>query len=108
MEFLTRPITSDRREEKGQSIYKSAKILMFIGLCGLAFMLLICIICLAMGGDFVDPITFSIRDGDFAWAYLFVGIAYLAILLGIVSVPMYFSGLNIYALGRIAHNTEKE
>ena len=107
MEFLTRPITSEKLEEKGQSIYKTSKIFMFIGLCGLAFMLLICIICLAMGGDFVDPITFSIYDDDFAWVYFFVVIAYLAILLGIASVPMYFSGLNIYALGRIAHNTEK-
>ena len=82
--------------------------MMFIGVCGVGLMLLICIICLAMGGDFVDPVIFSIRKSKYAWAYLFVGIAYLAILLGIAGVPMYFGGLNIYALGRIAHNTEKQ
>lgn len=107
MDFLTRPITAEKLEEKGQSIYKLSKILLFVGVCGFAFLMFICLICVSLGGDFIDPIVFSIYY-SYAWAYLFVVIADLAILLGIAAIPMYFSGLNIYALGRIAHNTEEK
>ena len=107
MEFLNRPITSERLESKGQSIYKAAKKGIFIGLCGIVFLLLICVICVAMGGDFADPIIFKI-DKDFTWAYLFVAIADLSILTGLFSIPTYFFGLIIFALGRISTNTEKK
>jgi hypothetical protein len=104
---LLAPITSEKLEEKGQKIYKFAKLGMFAGACSIALAVLIGLISLAVGGDFIEPFIFEIDD-EFAFAYPFVILDYIALLWGIVSVPMYFAGLNIFALGRIAHNTEKE
>ena len=100
-------LTPDKVEERGQRIYKCSKIGMFIGACGILLLLIICLSCLANDGDFLDPIIFDLRS-RYAWAYVFVAIADIAIFIGIASIPMYFIGLSIYALGRIARNTEKE
>jgi hypothetical protein len=106
MEFLTSPITSEKLEQKGQNIYKFAKLGMFLGVCAIALAFIIGILSISLGGEFISPFIFDI-DEEYAFAYLFVVVDYLALLLGIASVPMYFAGLNIFALGRIAHNTEK-
>ena len=109
MEFLTRPITSERLEEKGQSLYKLGKLFMFFGTIGFALLLLSVLIALAMGGTWLVSklFTFSFY-GDYALLYYIIPVGYIGILLGILGVPMYLNGLNVFALGRIAHNTEKE
>ena len=106
MGFLTRPITSEKVEQKGQNIYKLSKLGMFVGVCAIVLAIIIGIISIATGADFVSPFIFDIDD-DYAFAYPFVVLDYLALLWGLASIPMYFQGLNIFALGRIAHNTEK-
>ena len=107
--LLTRPITSEKLEDKGQSFYKLGKIFCFCGLCGFALLLLSVLITLIVGGGdwVVDLLIFDIDD-DFAFMYAIIPVAYLGVCLGLIGIPLYFSGLNIFALGRIAHNTEKE
>lgn len=80
---------------------------MFIGVCGIGLLLLVGIICVAMGGDFIDPMIFKLKS-RYAFAYIFVVLSYLGIIAGISGISIYFHGLNLFALGRIAHNTEKE
>jgi hypothetical protein len=108
MSFLTRPITSDRLEAKGQSLYKTGKIFTFIGICGFSLFALILIIAALLYGSsgILYVLSFDLYDFEFVIPLLII--SYISILLGIIGVPMYFSGLNIFALGRIAHNTEKE
>ena len=106
MEFLTRPITSKKLEQKGQSISILSKFGMFAGVCAIALMVIIGLISVATGADFFSPFIFDIHR-SYAFAYPFVIMDYLALVWGLASVPMYFAGLNIFALGRIAHNTEK-
>ena len=108
MEFLTRPITAERLEKKGQSLYKSGKILIFCGLCGLGLIILsILLTGILVGFDEVEYLlTFQISD-EYAFMYIIMPLSYLGFLLGLIGVPMYFNGLNIFALGKIANNTEK-
>ena len=106
MEFLTSPITSKKLEQKGQSIYKISKLGMFAGVCAIVLTIIIGVLSIELGASFISPFIFDVAD-DYAFAYLFVVIDYLALLWGLVSIPMHFVGLNIFALGRIAHNTEK-
>ena len=100
-------MTSEKLEKKGQSLYIFSKIGMFCGLCAIALTILIGLIALATGADFIEPFIFEI-DEEFAFAYFFVIIDYLAVLYGLVGLPIYFYSLNIFALGKVAHNTEKE
>ena len=106
MKFLTQPITSERLEQKGQNIYKFAKLGMFAGICSIALALIIGLISISLDGTFIMPFIFCVAD-EYSFAYFFVVVDYLSLLWGIASIPMYFAGLNIFALGRIAHNTEK-
>ena len=108
MEFLTRPITSERLEEKGQSLYKLGKKFIFMGVCGFAVLLLSMLIALAMYGSegLINLIILNLRG--FELMYVIVPVAYIGVCLGLIGVPMYFNGLNVFALGRIARNTEKE
>ena len=109
MEFLTRPITSERLEEKGQSLYKLGKIFSFVGVIGFAVLLLSVLITLIFFGGSGVAYLLSFEVGsEFAIMYLILPLSYIGILLGIIGIPMYFNGLSIFALGRIAHNTEKE
>jgi hypothetical protein len=109
MDFLNTPITSDRLEAKGQALYLRGKRFMFIGACGFALLVLISIVAVLLEG--VDGVaylfTFDV-DEDYMFAILLMLASYIGIILGFIGIPMYFSGLNIFALGRIAHNTEKE
>ena len=78
---LFAPMTSEKLESKGQNLYILSKIFMFIGLCGIVLALLIGVIAIALDGEFISPFIFDIHD-DFAFAYFFVAIDYLAVLLG--------------------------
>ena len=107
MDFLFSPLTPEKIENKGQKLYCIAKIGMIVGLLAIALTLVIGLLTLAFDGDsFIDAFIFDIDD-DYAFAYLFVVIAYLGLAYGSISVPMYFYSLNLYSLGKIAKNTEK-
>ena len=109
MDFFTRTITSKKVEEKGQSIYKLGKIFMFIGVIGFALVVLSLLIAMMVVGadDAFELLIFDIAD-RFAFMYPIMIISYLGILLGLIGVGLYFCGINLFALGRIVNNTEKE
>lgn len=109
MEFLTRPITSDRLEKKGQSLYKWGKILSFCGLCGFVLLALSILITLIIGGGswVVGLLCFDIGS-EYGFMYLIMPVSYIGTLLGCIGVPMYFKGLSIFALAKIVQNTDKE
>ena len=112
MSFFTKllsPMTSEKLENKGQFFYKAGKLGMFCGLAGLGLLILSILGTLIIGRPswVVDLLTFGIR-GEFAFMYLIMVISYLAIVYGAIGIGLYFYGINLFALGRIAHNTEKE
>ena len=82
---------------------------MFCGLAGLGLLILSILGTLIIGRPswVVDLLTFGI-SGEFAFMYLIMVISYLAIVYGAIGIGLYFYGINLFALGRIAHNTEKE
>ena len=112
MNFLTRPITSERLEQKGQSLYKVGKILTFCGICALVLLVVLALIVISGYGAEGLAFTFALvgfgGSGIEVFGSFVALLSYVGILLGIVGSVMYFQGLHIFALGRIAHNTEKE
>ena len=100
-------ITSEKVEQKGQKLYKMGKSFMVIGLYAVALFVLIGLISIETGASFIDPFIFYVADG-YKFAYLFVVITYVGLLLGIAGPFLYTRGITLYALGRIAVNTEKK
>ena len=107
MNLLKTTLTSSKLEEIGQTLYLLGKSTMLCGVIGIALTVLMGIVSLATGASFFDPMIFNIAS-SYAFAYPFVIIAYLAIACGIIGVPLYLSGLQLFGLGRIAVNTEKK
>ena len=107
MKFLNSQITSKMVEQKGQKMYMLSKWFMFIGLCSFALTFLIGIISVALDGAFFGPFIFALGR-DYAFAYIFVAIDYIAKVLGLIGIGLYFKVISLFALGRIALNTEKE
>ena len=108
MDFLTKPITSERLEEIGQSFYKLGKGFFFYGLIGLAMFLLSIIGALVINGGEGVSYLLEFDLSGYEFMYIILPLSYMGIVFGVAGVPMYFSGLIIFALGRIAHNTETE
>ena len=106
MSFLNDTINSEKIEEKGQQLYLNAKAGMVVGFWAFVLMNVICCICTALGGNYLDPLLLSIHHSYF-WAYFLILPLYIASIWGVICIPMYFNGIIIFALGRIAHNTEK-
>ena len=102
---LTKKVTSKDVERKGQNIYIASKICMFIGLMGIILLALVCILSVALGGDIGETLTFDLGD-DYSFAYPFIALAYLAIVAGIIGIMIYWGGIYLFTLGRIAVNTE--
>ena len=100
-------MTAKKVEEKGQSLIAAGKICMLIGLCALGLFLLIVLISFSINGTdgFSHVLEFDFEDYEFGIPFLIL--SYLGTLAGICGIPMYFSGLKLFALGRIAVNTEK-
>ena len=107
MKFLKTPLTSSKLEATGQAFYIFGKIGMFSGVCGIALTILMGLISLATGADFLSPMIFDISY-EYAFAYPFVALAYSGLYCGVLGIPSYFYGLHLFGLGRIAVNTEKE
>ena len=76
MKFITRPITSEKLEQKGQSIYKLSKLGMFAGVCAIVLMVIIGLINVVRGAGFISPFIFDIYESS-VYAYPFVIVGYL-------------------------------
>lgn len=102
-------LTSKEIEDKGLKMMNAGKILAITGLCGLGLIVLICLISMSMGGPAyaLMALTFTVHS-SFAFVIPFMIIAYLAFLCLFPGITLYYNGLKLYALGRIAVNTEKE
>lgn len=86
-------LTSQMVEAEGIRLHKISLVLMCIGIVGLGILLLGL---MAWLGD-LDGIGLIV---------IFV-IGGLGVAIGLAAIPMYFSSLQLFALGRIAVNTEK-
>lgn len=98
-------LTSKKVEQTGIVFYTISRIGMIFGVISIALAILIGLISIALGADFISPFVFRVAD-SYAFAYLFVIVDYFFFIWGLVSVFFYFIGLHLFALGRIAVNTE--
>lgn len=82
---------------------------MIIGLFAVGLFFLILIIAGTIGGSsyIFDALTFNF-DGRYAFVLPLMVLSYFGILIGILGLPIYISGLNLFTLARIAVNTEKD
>ena len=109
MNFSPADLTAKAVEMKGQAMYKLGYKGMMLGLIGFCILFLHCLIKFSVwGGDFGEVVALLGFDVYYDIEYVFLAIAYLGILVGIASIGVYFHGINLYALGRTAVNTEKE
>ena len=102
-------LTSKGVESLGQRFYTLGKLFWVFGILGLALLIVICLFTAIIGGDaddVVEALLFGL-DGSYFFVSILVAICYLAIVAGIAGIPMFFYGLQLFALGRIAVNTEK-
>ena len=106
---LQAPITPKKLERKGQSCYKAGKICLFIGLVGLILFVLSVTVTGIIGTPEWVSNQLALQIGEqFAFMYPIMILSYLGMLTGSVGCFLYFIGLILFALGRIAKNTEKE
>ena len=111
--FLSKYLTSADVENKGQRNYRLGKLFMLCGGCGLALLIFISLIVVLAYSTYTlfnYVLVLNTLSGvgivDFLVNVL-VFASYAGILLGFIGIPLYFYGINLFALGRIAHNTEK-
>ena len=103
------PLTSEKVEKKAQTFYKVGKLGMLCGLIAMVLLILSVLITLMIGRpSWVEDLLILDIDDDFFFMYPIMILSYLGILFGAVGVGLYFYGINLFALGRIAHNTEKD
>ena len=102
-------MTSTDVERIGQNLTKAGKYLMVTGLysSGLIFLTLLIAILINGPTGISHALAFNF-DRYETIGRVFMGLSYMGMTCGILGILVYFSGLNIFALGRIAHNTEKE
>ena len=103
-------LTAAEVERKGQKGYKLGKIFMLVGLCGFVLLLLIVGIGEVMdpgANDGIEALFFDVPN-DLSFVLPLIALAYIGVLLGIIGIGLYNIGINRFALGRIAVNTEKE
>ena len=112
-EILNRDITSFDIQRKGIRSHKLGKWFMAIGLFGISLLLLISIVVVILYDSYalIYVLGFEVDSGaafvDFVVCILLI-VSYIAISFGIVGVPLYFYGINTFALGRIAVNSERK
>ena len=105
---MLEPITSEKVEQKGQTIYKVGKIGILCGLLGLGLIILFVLgTVLIFGSEYVGRTLALNFDPSVAFLIPIMLCAYLGIVFGVASIFLYFYGMQLFALGRIAHNTEK-
>ena len=112
--IFTNELISSDVEHYGQGCYKTGKRFMFFGACGLIILILISLIVITTYSSYTlfnYVLLLNTLSGsdllDF-FVNALVLLSYIGIFLGIIGIPIYFYGINLFALGRIAHNTEKE
>lgn len=94
--------------EHGEKLYKLSKIFIFIGACAVALAVFMSLIGLMLeGGYFYLMFVFDVTS-DYTFVIPLVILVYLGIIIGFTGIPMYYSSLQIYSLGKIAQNTENK
>ena len=105
---FSEPITSAKVEQKGQKIYKAGKIGMMSGLVGLILIVLFVLgTTVIFGGEYIGDTLALKFDSSVAFLMPIMICAYLGVVFGVVGIFLYFYGMQLFVLGRIAHNTEK-
>ena len=105
---LLKTTTTKDVENKGQNMIKAGRVMMFLGLIGLGVFVLMSLIALIVDGAsaFLNLLSFDRLDGIFALAYLLLPASYLTVVGGFVGIWAYFYGMHLFALGRVAVNTD--
>lgn len=113
-QILSEDMTSAKLEKMGQKQYKLGKAFMLFGLCGIIALVLISFIVVVLYSPYTlfSYVLLLRTTSGLAILDLIVNIivflSYVSILLAIIGFPLYFHGINTFALGRIAVNTEKD
>ena len=102
-------LNSREVENKGLALYRAGKTGMICGLIGLGMLILSILgtMIIEKPKYVVNTLTFDF-DKEYGFMYPIMFIAYFFILYGIIGIRLYFSGMHLFAIGRIASNTEKK
>ena len=100
-------MTPKKVELQGEKLYKTGKIFMFIGLFSLAFLILVTLISLAISPRYFYYI-FLLDASGYEILYPLILGSYIGVPLGILGIVLYLYGMQLFALGRIAGNTEQK
>ncbi len=102
-------MTSEKLEKKGQQYYKIGILGSIIGIIGLFLLYISILITLSVAGESGIASLFLLSiPKKYAYLNTIMIFSYIFISCGIISNRFFFNGLLMFALGRIAHNTEKE
>jgi len=102
-------LTSNFVEAKGKSYFQFGKTATKIGFYGICVLLLHCLVTLlAWEFDFSEVVALLGFNVSYSFEYVLLVLEYLSIVIGAIGLWWYHYGLQIYALGRITVNTEKE
>lgn len=110
MKLKDKRLIKDRLLSIGEKQYQFGRFGIYNALpITLALTLLFFIVHLIAGsaGTFIEAFAFEFYMADFLQAIVVIAI-YLGLLISVVSIPFYFSGLHYSGLGQIAENTEKK
>ena len=106
--WIASPLSSKKLEKTGQMFYMLGKLLLVCGLIGLGLLLFSIIITAMIDSDWVGLLlTFNISN-KYWIMYIIMFLAYLLIGFGSIGFLVYFFGLFVFGIGRIANNTEKK
>ena len=100
-------MTSEKVESKGQALIKVGKLCMITGLFATALFFLILLVAAVINGGTGILYALAFDFDGYEFGIPFMVLSYIGMVLGILGLPIYISGLNLFTLARIAVNTEK-
>lgn len=106
MNNFIKPLTSKQLENFGQIIYMLSVGFFFIGLCGVGMLAVVISITALIDITWVPMLLSCDIHPDYWLMYPVMFIIYSFIILGIAGAALFPSGLLVFGIGRIAHNTE--
>lgn len=112
--IFTDDLTSAKVEKIGQKQYKVGKAFMLFGLFGIIALFALSMIVMVLYSPYtlfsyvLAMRTMSGSELLDLIVNLIVFASYVSIFLAMIGIPLYFHGIKLFALGRIAVNTEKD